>query len=416
MNEINEIKKDLLKRFKKLRKTTVDFTSSLNPEDMVIQTNEFVSPIKWHLAHTTWFFENFILEKKKGYKLFDKSFNYLFNSYYKQVGNYNPKTQRGFISRPYVTEIFKYRDYVDDNMIELLSQNHVDEKKLFLIELGINHEQQHQELMIMDILNIFSSNPTYPNFLNKRIKPKKQMASKTLWRKNIKTTLNYGASNNYFAYDNEYPRGKYELPPFELTKNFITNSEWQEFIEEDGYNRPEFWLSDGWDYIKKFNINKPLYWIDFDNEFTLHGVEKIRKNKPVSNISFYEAYAFSKFKKKRLPSEFEIELYLQNHKKNGNFLENNFFEPVEFSEDELEENAYGNLWLWTSSNYNPYPGYKPFQEKLGEYNQKFMCNQFVLKGGSFSTPKDHIRASYRNFYYPTDRWHFCGLKLANDLN
>ena len=416
MCDNNQITKDLLKRFKKLRKTTIDFTNNLDPEDMVIQTNEFVSPIKWHLAHTTWFFENFILKKKRNYKIFCKSFNYLFNSYYKQVGTYNPKLQRGYISRPYVKDIFKYREYVDEKIIELLNKSSVDEDILFLVELGINHEQQHQELMIMDILNIFSSNPTLPNFLNKKTKLKKKVYSNVFWKKNIKTTLNFGANNNYFAYDNEYPRGTCDLLPFELSKNFVTNSEWQEFIDNDGYNRPEFWLSDGWEFIKKFNIGKPLYWIDEDHEFTLYGLEKMIKDKPVSNISFYEAYAFSKFKKKRLPSEFELELYLQSHRKSGNFMENNCFEPIAFDENELEQNAYGNLWSWTSSNYSPYPGYKPFKNKLSEYNQKFMCNQFVLKGGSFSTPKDHIRASYRNFYYPTDRWHFCGLKLANDLD
>ncbi len=283
------------------------------------------------------------------------------------------------------------------------------------MELGINHEQQHQELMIMDILNIFFHNPIYPNYLKKKKKIKNKKFPKDTWQQVSKTKMYYGAANNYFAYDNEYPRGEIELKPFEIDKGFVTNEDWREFINCDGYNRPELWLSDGWEFIKNLNITKPLYWIDNNNQFSLFGIEKIKSNQPVSNISFYEAYAFCKFKNKRLPSEFEIELYLQNHKKDGNFLENRNFEAMSFGSKEFDENAFGNLWLWTSSNYSEFPGYKPFDEKLGEYNQKFMCNQFVLKGGSFSTPKEHIRSSYRNFYYPSDRWQFSGLRLANNL-
>ncbi len=410
-----EIKNNLLSRFGKTRKTTLILTKNLDPEDMVIQTNEYVSPIKWHLAHTTWFFENFILKKIKNYKSFNKSFNYLFNSYYKNVGEYNPKTQRGFISRPFVSEVFEYRKYVEENILELFSKNEINEKKIFLMELGINHEQQHQELMIMDILNIFYNNPTFPNYLEKSSKKNNKKFSSNSWQQSQKIKMNFGANDNFFAYDNEYPRGQIELQPFEVDRGFVTNLDWKEFIDCDGYNRPELWLSDGWEFIKKSNINKPLYWIDNNHQFSLFGVQKLKLDQPVSNISFYEAYAFCKFKNKRLPSEFELELYLQNHGKNGNFLENKNFEPVSFDFNDSDKNAYGNLWSWTCSNYSPFPGYKPFNENLGEYNQKFMCNQFVLKGGSFSTPKDHIRSSYRNFYYPSDRWQFVGLKLASDL-
>jgi ergothioneine biosynthesis protein EgtB len=404
----------LISNFLKVRKKTSELVSKLEPEDMIVQSNDFVSPIKWHLGHTTWFFENFILQKKKNYKKFDNSFNYIFNSYYNGVGIYNPKEKRGTINRPLLNHVIKYREYVDQNITDLLDEKNHASKFKFLIELGINHEQQHQELILMDILNNFFNNPLKPAYLKSK-KNKKKNHSQILWKNKTKTLFNFGVNSNLFHYDNESPSNSMEISPFELNIDFVSNNEWLEFIDNDGYNRPELWLSDGWDFIKKNDIKKPLYWLDKNFKFSFFGVKKIDKSEPVSNISFYEADAYCRFKKKRLPTEFEIEFFLTQNKKNGNLLENANFKQITINKQNAMKNSYGNLWCWTSSNYLPYSGYKPFSKKLFEYNQKFMCNQFVLKGGSFATPKSHIRPTYRNFYYPSDRWQFSGLRLTSDL-
>ena len=404
----------LVTNFLKVRKKTSELISKLEPEDMIVQSNDFVSPIKWHLGHTTWFFENFILLKRKKYKKFDKSFNYIFNSYYNGVGIYNPKEKRGTINRPLLSHVIKYRKHVDQNITDLLVKKNVTSKFKFLVELGINHEQQHQELILMDVLNNFYNNPLKPEYLKPK-KNKRKDHKQVFWKNKTPTLFNYGVNDNSFHYDNESPSNSMEIYPFELNINFVSNNEWLEFIENDGYNRPELWLSDGWDFVKKNNIKRPLYWLDKKFKFTFFGVEKIDGTEPVSNISFYEADAYSRFKKKRLPTEFEIEFFLTKNKKNGNLLENKNFKEITINKQNAMENSYGNLWCWTSSNYLPYSGYKPFSEKLSEYNQKFMCNQFVLKGGSYATPKSHIRSSYRNFYYPSDRWQFSGLRLASNL-
>ncbi len=404
--------------FYRTRKKTLNLVKNLNSEDMVIQTESFVSPIKWHLAHTTWFFENFILKKIKKYKIFDKSFDFIFNSYYYSVGKFNPKDLRGCLNRPEIEKIFQYREYVETNIFELFSKNKVNEKIHKLMLVGINHEQQHQELILMDILNIFFSNPLKPSYIKtkKKNEPKK---SYKLWKSENKISFEYGADSKMgFSYDNESPVGKKVLSPFQIEFDFVSNNDWKEFIEYDGYKRPELWLSDGWDFIQKNNINKPMYWIDDKYQFCLTGFEKVDNDQPVSHVSFYEADAYCKFKKKRMPTEFEMEFFLQNNKKAGNFLENGCYRAINFYNEKnknVHNNHYGNLWSWTSSNYLPYHGYKPFRGNLGEYNEKFMCNQFVLKGGSFATPKSHIRPSYRNFYYPSDRWQFSGIRLASDI-
>ena len=383
---------------------------------MVVQSEDFVSPIKWHLGHTTWFFETFILKKlNKKYKIFDESFNYIFNSYYNKIGLYNPKSKRGLLVRPTIKKVFEYREFVNNEVLNLLFKNVDNNKVLNLIELGINHEQQHQELILMDILNIFYNCPLQPSY-KKRQEVKNIKRSKFTWSNKEKINYKYGYVDDKFSYDNEGPSGEMELNPFQINIDFITIGEWQNFIEDGGYNIPDLWLSDGWDFIKRNEISMPMYWIDKNNHFTLYGVEKLRKSQPVSNISFYEAYAYSKYKKQRLPTEFELEFFLKRNKKSGNLLESNNFQPISFSKKDYLNNAYGNLWCWTSSYYQPYKKFKPFKEDLGEYNEKFMCNQFVLKGGSFATPKDHIRSSYRNFYYPHDRWQFCGLRLVKDIN
>ena len=396
------------KLFLDTRLQTISLCNSLEPEDMVLQTSENVSPIKWHLGHTTWFFEKFILsELDANYKPFNKDYNFIFNSYYNSVGQFNPRNKRGHLNRPLLKDVIKYRDHVTENIISFTKKSN-NNRISFLIELGINHEQQHQELMLMDVKNIFYNNPMMPAF-NKIENTSSTKAGNEL---KLKTTLSftYGHDEDSFCYDNELPKSITQLDPFTIFA-FVTNKEWKEFINDGGYKNHEYWLSDGWDYINKNKIDKPMYWIDKNNYFTLNGLKKIEDDKPVSHISFYEANAYANYKNKRLPSEFELEFFLKKSKKEGNFMDNKIYQEIEEEKDYI----YGKLWAWSNSNYTPYKKYKPYEGNLGEYNNKFMCNQFVLKGGSHSTPKSHVRASYRNFYYPNDRWQFSGVRLADYL-
>ena len=402
----------MINKFNKIRKQTLDLIEPLEVEDMVIQTEEFVSPIKWHLAHTTWFFEKFvIIPNQKHYKIFDEKFNYIFNSYYHSVGSFNPSNKRGFLNRPTLKEILNYRKHVEENL-NILIENKKDSEFRFSMELGLNHEQQHQELILMDILNIFYNNPLKPTYQNKE-KTFKNISKKNIWINFEQCIHQYGAKLENFCFDNEMPIGEIVIKPFKLTRDFINNKDWKEFIDDDGYNRVEFWLSDGWNFIKKNSIDKPMYWLDKEQHFTLNGINKIDDFQPVSHISFYEADAYARYKNKRLPSEFELELALKKNKIEGNFLENKIFEPV--VDNEETDSFYGNLWMWTNSNYTQYKDYKPFDGFFSEYNGKFMCNQFVLKGGSCITPKSHLRPSYRNFYYPDNRWQFSGMRLASEM-
>ncbi len=408
-NDTNTLNKYLI-----VRQLTENLVSNLEPEDMVVQSKDYVSPTKWHLGHTTWFFEKFLLlPYLKNYKCYSNDFNYVFNSYYNSAGPFNSREKRGLLNRPLIRDVFNYRKYVDENLVELFEKAQPISRKL-LLELGINHEQQHQELILMDIKDVFYSNPLKPSF-QKSVKKKEQIK---FFKNSFKLTshedFSVGCQTNTFCYDNELPINKYSLQPFKLG-SYVTNEEWKNFIKEGGYQSHEFWLSDGWNFINNNNINKPLYWIDNENYFTLRGVKKIDDSLPVSHLSFYEACAFAKYKKKRLPTEFEIEYFLQKTSKEGNFLENKDFQEIDYNNQSHKNKLFGNLWVWTSSNYVPYKNYKPYRQELMEYNSKFMCNQFVLKGGSYGTPSNHIRSSYRNFYYPSDRWQFAGVRLAQDL-
>ena len=403
-NKISEISE----LFSNTRKQTLSLCENLEPEDMVIQPSKNVSPIKWHLGHTTWFFEKFILtEMNENYKPFNKDYNYIFNSYYNSVGEFNPRNKRGALNRPLLKDIIKYRNYVTENILDFIKKTK-NNTISFLVELGSNHEQQHQELILMDIKNIFYNNPLMPAFNPIENTSKKKSTNEFFSNSTKKFT--YGNDRDIFCYDNELPVTEKDLDPFKIYA-MVTNGEWKNFIDDGGYKNHEYWLSDGWDFIKNNKLERPMYWIDNNNYFTLNGVKKIDNDKPVSHISFYEADAYARYKNKRLPSEFELEYYLKQFSKKGNFLENKIYHEVE----EDSENVYGNLWVWTNSNYIPYKKYKPYEGNLGEYNNKFMCNQFVLKGGSHSTSKNHIRASYRNFFYPSDTWQFCGVRLADDI-
>ncbi len=395
------------------RNLTTKLVENLHAEDMVVQTEDFVSPTKWHLGHTTWFFEKFLLIPfKKAYKCFSEEFNFIFNSYYNSAGPFHSREKRGFLNRPLFDDVINYRKYVDENLIELFSKIQPD-SRMSLLELGINHEQQHQELILMDIKNVFFANPLKPKFYQRKLLESKKISNNIFVLNEPKNT-SYGYSGDNFFYDNESPSNKFYLEPFKLN-SYITNLEWKEFIEDGGYTSHEYWLSDGWDFIKKNQIKRPLYWIDNNYQFSFHGINKIDDSKPVSHISFYEACAFAKYKKLRLPTEFELEYFLSKSEISGNFLDENNFHEINYCTPSYDKCIYGNLWMWTSSNYVPYKNYKPYKNNLMEYNSKFMCNQFVLKGGSYGTPMKHIRSSYRNFYYPYNRWQFCGVRLVDDI-
>jgi ergothioneine biosynthesis protein EgtB len=404
---------DLLLSIKLLRNQTNKLVEKLEIDDQVIQTANYVSPIKWHLGHTSWFFEKFVLSKYcKNYKLFSKDYDFIFNSYYETISHFNLREKRGNLSRPSLSEVNRYRLHVDKNLDLLFDIHDVDLENL--LNIAFNHEQQHQELILMDIKHILFSNINKPMFIKKKdgidcfLKKKK---NEFILDSPVETK--YGYDGSEFSFDNERPTSSMRLTPFILT-DFVTNEDWIRFIEDRGYSRPELWLSDGWKFIKKNNINKPMYWIDNNLLFSLNGVEKINMNSPVSHISFYEAMAFARYKNSTLPSEFELEYVLKMSKKSGNFLENKVFKEHSYNSERFFGNFYGNLWVWSSSPYLPYNNYNSYKESLSEYNGKFMCNQFVLKGGSFATSINHIRATYRNFYYPHDRWQFAGLRLKKN--
>ncbi len=410
----------LTKRFTDVRGVTMKLIQPLEAEDFIIQSHEDVSPAKWHIAHTTWFFERMILkEYKSGYQEFNPAFDFLFNSYYNTIGPYQPRHQRGVLSRPTVDEVIAYRRYVDDQVLELLADSDKKTEVEKLIEMGLQHEQQHQELILMDVKYNFFVNPLFPTYL--------ETAERTVSQK-LETEfvefngglVEIGHSGEGFSFDNESPRHKVWLEPFKLATKPVTNGEFLEFIEAGGYEQPEYWLSDGWSTVKENNWKAPLYWLKNDEEnwqlFTLGGVVDLDPNEPVSHVSFYEADAFSRWKGKRLPTEAEWEYASQGIAINGNMMEQGAYHPVSSSEEGTTElsKMFGDVWEWTASAYTSYPGSKPLEGALGEYNAKFMCNQMILRGGSCATPASHIRSTYRNFFAPDKRWQFSGFRLADD--
>ena len=338
----------LIKRFQETKKRTKILVNGLSPEDMNIQSEDFVSPTKWHLAHTCWFFEQIILKKfKRNYSSYDKDFDYLFNSYYNSIGKQHQRNKRGLISRPSVEDIFNYRDDIDNRIIDLIAEkNNLENDFVFSLEVAINHEQQHQELILMDIQHVFFSNPIKPTYLKKEKPIKKNINHPNNIGSYLEINPNdcfFGSEKEGFYFDNEGPQFKKKLKPFLIGTNTICNGEWKEFINNNCYANPSLWLSDGFDFVNKENISKPLYWIDNDYHFTLRGVQKIIDKNPVTNISFHEAYAFAKWKNKRLPSEFEIEYLLKKSDINGNFQEFGFLEPIEASDNHDLKNLYGNV-------------------------------------------------------------------------
>jgi ergothioneine biosynthesis protein EgtB len=416
----------LLARFHEVRNFTARLAGNLAPEDCVVQSMADVSPTKWHLAHTTWFFETFILKKwMPGYHDAVPEYAYLFNSYYNAAGAMHRRDLRGLISRPTVEEAKKYRVSVDSDIDELVSN--ADEELFREIEpiltLGIHHEQQHQELLITDIKHVFAQNPLYPVFRQRSSETDKIDIQRLKFVEFDEATVEIGHDGNGFAYDNEGPRHRALVLPFSLADRLVTNREYLEFIADNAYSRPEFWLSLGWTTVNEQNWRAPLYWFERDGEwsnFTLSGLRKIDPDEPVTHLSYFEADAYANWAGARLPTEFEWEHAAAKIDIDGNFVETERFHPAPArgragSKSDFQQ-MFGDVWEWTRSSYSPYPGYKAGPGALGEYNGKFMCNQYVLRGGSCATSRTHIRKTYRNFFQPDKRWQFTGIRLARDLS
>ena len=410
----------LINRFKQIRGFTMELVKPLKTEDLVIQVAEHASPAKWHLAHSSWFFEAFILEKAlDNYQRKHPQYSYLFNSYYLQTGEPHCRNKRGNLSRPTVDEVFDYREYVNSHVISFL-QNCTDEefdKWKSVLEIGLNHEQQHQELLITDLKYMFGQNPLHPIYLESD-RPAGETVPEIEWIPFEEGVYEAGHSGGSFGYDNEFPRHKTYIHDFKLADRLVTNAEFLEFMDAGGYGDPKFWLDEGFSHIIENNWNAPLYWQKRDNEwylYTLNGMEKVNPNEPVTHVSYYEAEAYARWVGCRLPTEFEWELAAEKLPLDGNFVDSRFFHPAGISGISGEGNLkqmFGNVWQWTQSAYAAYPGYETFPGALGEYNGKFMCNQYVLRGGSCATSKSHYRKTYRNFFHAKFRWQFTGIRLA----
>jgi ergothioneine biosynthesis protein EgtB len=406
-----------------VRQFSEELTKPLETEDYVIQSMPDVSPTKWHLAHTSWFFETFVLsEINRNYRSPHPQFNFLFNSYYVQVGERHCRPKRGLISRPTVEEVVKYRRHVDQNMLEFLEIANEEQLSSIasVIELGLHHEQQHQELMLTDIKHVFSENPLRPAYTAKEQKPLDRLLPEIDWIEYPEGVYEIGHNGGGFSFDNERPVHKEYANPFKLANRLVTNLEYLEFIEDGGYKRPEIWLSDGWNTVEANNWNAPLYWEEKNGNwqyFSLSGTREIALDEPVCHVSYYEADAFSRWAGDRLPTEAEWEIAASNLSIEGNFVEKENYHPMVISAEtnnRKPQQMFGDVWEWTRSPYGPYPGYSTIPGAIGEYNGKFMCNQMVLRGGSCATSRSHIRKTYRNFFPPDARWQFMGIRLAKD--
>jgi ergothioneine biosynthesis protein EgtB len=406
-------------RYGAVRALSERLVEPLGPEDQCVQSMPDASPSKWHLAHTTWFFETVVLMPHlRGYEPFDRRYHYLFNSYYEALGPRHPRPQRGLLTRPTIEEVLRYRHHVDAAMVRLFEQSGEAEHLAFdaLGELGLHHEQQHQELLLTDIKHAFSCNPLLPCY-----RPAAPLAVKSApplaWADYAGGIVPIGHAKDDFAFDNEEPRHLVLLTPYRLGSRLITNGEYLAFMEDGGYRRPEFWLSDGWAMVQAQAWDAPLYWSSEAGEwqmFTLNGVQPVKRDEPVVHVSFYEAAAYAAWAGKRLPTEFEWEAAAGAQPVAGNFLDPAHPHPRPAPAGEAIAQLYGDAWEWTRSSYGPYPGFRPMEGAVSEYNGKFMCGQMVLRGGSCATPVGHIRPTYRNFFPPAARWQFSGIRLAED--
>ena len=411
---------NLTERYRHTRHCTAHLCEPLAVEDFVVQSMPDASPTRWHLAHTTWFFETFVLARwEPNHRPFNACYQSLFNSYYNSIGEPFPRARRGLLTRPTVAEVFEYRRDVDERMTRLLGALvDVDaEQAASIVELGIHHEQQHQELMLTDIKHLFSCNPLWPAY---RQLPKSSQRPEPAnrWSCHAGGIVEIGHAGQSFAFDNERPRHQVFLQPFEMHDRLVTAGEFLEFINDGGYRRPELWLSLGWSTMREQQWSAPMYWIERDGQwhvFSLGGLQPLHLDEPVCHVSYFEADAFARWKGARLPTEAEWEHAAAGITLQGSFLESEHYHPAVGSGDRAQiAQLFGEVWQWTASPYTPYPGYAAPPGALGEYNGKFMCNQYVLRGGSCVTPASHIRATYRNFFPPETRWQFSGFRLARD--
>ena len=400
-------------RYQRIRSASIYLCRTLKTEDFVVQSMPDVSPTKWHLAHITWFFEHFVLQPHlSGYKVFRENFDYIFNSYYYSVGPMQLRPKRGLLSRPSVRTVTEYREHVDSAILSLLEKG-VDASIEQLITLGLNHEQQHQELLLTDIKHVFSCNPLKPAVDPAAPAPASLPLVEHRFMEGKSGLLEIGAASNEFCFDNETPRHQTFVHEHQIGSRLITNGEYLEFIRDKGYSTVSLWLSDGWATINERAWNRPLYWNEeLSAEFTIAGERDIDLHAPVSHVSFYEADAYARWAGARLPTEAEWEVAASEQPVTGNFAESGFWHPGAAADD--EQQFFGDVWEWTSSSYAAYPGFKPLGGGLGEYNGKFMCNQMTVRGGSCVSSAEHIRASYRSFFYPDARWQFLGFRLAKD--
>ena len=404
--------------YERVRAFTHQLSADLEPEDCVVQSMPDVSPTKWHLAHTSWFFETFVLmPHMRGYQPLDPTYQFLFNSYYVQAGARHCRAQRGYISRPTVREVQAYRAHVDEHMAKFLTGGMSDDVR-GLVTLGMHHEQQHQELMLTDIKHVFSVNPLRPVYRAAPYTPP-DAPNPIRWHAFDEGVYAIGHEGTGFCYDNETPRHRQFLEPFALASRLVTNGEFLEFMDDGGYQRPELWLSLGWDSVQQHGWNAPFYWEQGERgwqHFTLGGMRDVASHEPVCHVSYFEADAYARWRQARLPTEFEWEVAASAAPVQGNFVETMALHPRAPADDAggLTQ-IFGDVWEWTRSQYSPYPGYHPAAGAVGEYNGKWMCNQFVLRGGSCVTSQSHIRTTYRNFFPPDATWQFTGIRLARDV-
>ena len=404
-------------RFGDVRSRTLALAAPLSAEDCAVQSMPDASPVKWHLAHTTWFFETFVLVPHvAGYTPFRAPFRELFNSYYVGVGPRHPRPERGLLTRPSLDEVRAYRGYVDDAIQALLGRREGGPLDA-LVELGLHHEQQHQELMLTDVKHLLSRNPLHPAYAPGRAE-RRAAPRRPGWIAHDGGIVEIGHDGG-FAFDNETPRHRALLMAHAIATHPVTNDEYRAFVDDRGYARAELWCSLGWDAVQAGRWESPLYWTRHDGrwrEFTLHGEADLDGDAPVAHVSWFEADAYARWAGARLPTEFEWEAHAADAPLAGNFADRDVLQPLPAPPAAPGQpvQLFGDVWEWTASSYAPYPGFRPARGAIGEYNGKFMCNQYVLRGGSCASPNAHLRASYRNFFPPEARWQFSGIRLARD--
>jgi ergothioneine biosynthesis protein EgtB len=422
-NEVFDSERQALAEcYQQVRQSTEALSAPLAVEDYVIQSMPDCSPTKWHLAHVSWFFETFLLKPSvSDYRPLNPDYAYLFNSYYNAAGDKYPRPQRGLISRPTVDEVYNYRRHTDEHVLDLLEcATEEDLRKVApIVTLGLNHEQQHQELIVTDLKHMLSHNPLHPVYVQRSPNPSVD-AAPLRWSEFPEGVCWIGHEGSDFAFDNEETRHREFIQSFRLASRLVTNAEYLNFMQEGGYEHPEFWLSMGWATVQQERWRAPLYWEEGDGgwwQYTLSGLRQVDPAEPVTHVSYFEADAYARWAGARLPTEAEWEVAAMTVPIDGNFVESRRFhpQPLNASADNVAlAQMFGDVWEWTQSSYSPYPGFRIAPGALGEYNGKFMCNQYVLRGGSCATPRSHIRPTYRNFFPPEARWQFSGVRLARD--